>query len=121
MHELHIDKRVTVSEMYFPVDGYRFDAQIWSSSDFGRSWWYWGRGKFVTTLDEAEDYAVSELSEEGAYEIVKYAISSKNASRGEQREIHYERFTSKEKAQEYCDAINKVQPSREAVVVERKW
>ena len=46
-----------------------------------------------------------------------YRISIKNASKGDQRQLMFEAYTSRKKAQEIADKINAVDPSREAYVV----
>ena len=46
-----------------------------------------------------------------------YRINVKKASKDNQREFLWETFTSRKKAQELCDKINALDPSREAVVV----
>lgn len=49
-------RRLTIRELSFPVDGYRFSAEIWTSIDGGKSWWYCGIGKYVHTREQAEEY-----------------------------------------------------------------
>lgn len=46
-----------------------------------------------------------------------YRINVRKASKDNQREFLWETFTSRKKAQELCDKINALDPSREAVVV----
>lgn len=49
--------RATVKELSFPVDGYRYDVQIITSVDVGKTWWHCGSGKYFRTLDEANAFA----------------------------------------------------------------
>lgn len=50
---------------------------------------------------------------------MKYRISIKNASRNNTRELMYEIYTSRKKAQEIADKINMIQAEREAIVIKK--
>lgn len=49
-------RRLQIRELSFPVDGYTHNAQIWTSIDGGKSWYYCGIGKFVHSTQEAMEY-----------------------------------------------------------------
>nr|DAP73887.1 MAG TPA: hypothetical protein [Caudoviricetes sp.] len=46
---------VRIEKLYFPVQGYNYNAQIWRSID-GKKFYYCGFGKYFHTLSEAESY-----------------------------------------------------------------
>ena len=48
-------KIVRIEKLYFPVHGYNYNAQIWTSID-GKKFYYCGFGKYFHTLAEAESY-----------------------------------------------------------------
>ena len=54
---MEVIRRCTVCKLAFPVDGYRYNAQIWTSTDGGATFWYCGQGNFFKTREEAEAYA----------------------------------------------------------------
>lgn len=39
-----------------PVNGYKFDVQLWKSIDGGETFWYTGNGKFCRSVEEADAY-----------------------------------------------------------------
>ena len=49
-------KRIEIHELHFPVDGYRFDVQVWRTADCGRTWYYCGEGKYFKTIEEVLAY-----------------------------------------------------------------
>lgn len=49
-----------------------------------------------------------------------YRVSIRNASQGSARELLYEVYTSKKKAQAMCNAINAIDSNREARVVTKE-
>lgn len=48
--------KIEIKELYFPVSGYRFNAQIFRSIDGGNTFWYCGDGKYFKTRSEAEQF-----------------------------------------------------------------
>ena len=49
-------KYVKIVKYAFPVDGYRFDVQIWRSLDGGKTYWHCGCGKMFRELWQALQY-----------------------------------------------------------------
>ena len=49
-------KRLEIHELAFPVDGYRFNVQIWQSIDNGKTWYYAGQGKYFQTIQEVLNF-----------------------------------------------------------------
>ena len=53
---MKVIEKVEIRELYFPVSGYRFNAQIWRSVDGGAVFAYCGDGKYFKTRSEAEQF-----------------------------------------------------------------
>lgn len=51
-----IKRKYEISELSFPVDGYKWDAKVWLSVDGGDNYYYCGIGKYCKTKEEAEAY-----------------------------------------------------------------
>ena len=49
---MNTQERLEIHELAFPVDGYKFDVQIWRSIDNGQTWYYCGCGKYFRTIKE---------------------------------------------------------------------
>lgn len=48
-------ERLEIHELFFPVDGYKFNVQIWRSVD-GNNWYYCGDGKYFRTIEEVLNF-----------------------------------------------------------------
>lgn len=48
--------KLVIRKLAFPVDGYRYNAQIWTSIDGGKTFWYAGIGKYTDSVESAENY-----------------------------------------------------------------
>lgn len=46
---------VKIKKLYFPIDYYNYNAQIWRSLN-GKDFYYCGCGKYFRTLKEAKNY-----------------------------------------------------------------
>lgn len=54
-------KKIIIKELSFPLDGvYKYDAQLWTSIDGGKTFYHCGVGKYCKTLEEAEEYKQQE-------------------------------------------------------------
>lgn len=53
---MKVIEKVKIESLYFPVDGYQYNAQIWRSVNGGETFWYCGCGEYFRTLAEAEAY-----------------------------------------------------------------
>lgn len=51
-----VQKKFKTSKMYFPVEKYRFNVQVFTSSDGGNTFYYAGEGRFTRTKKEARKY-----------------------------------------------------------------
>ena len=51
-----VKHKVVISRYSFPVDGYKWNAQVLTSIDNGKTWYYGGNGKFYKTRKEARDF-----------------------------------------------------------------
>lgn len=49
-------KRVIIEKLDQPVHGYRYNVQIETSADKGKTFLYCGNGRYFKTLEEAENY-----------------------------------------------------------------
>lgn len=61
---MKIMRKTVVKKLYFPVDGYEYDVQIWRSIDGGQTYAHCGCGKFCRTEADAQAYAASIQPEE---------------------------------------------------------
>lgn len=50
---MHIVHRYEIKPLFFPVDGYKFNAQVWISTDGGATFAYCGIGTYTRTEHEA--------------------------------------------------------------------
>ena len=58
---MRIVKKIIIKELSFPLDGvYKYDAQLWTSLDGGKTFYHCGVGKYCKTLEEAEEYKQQE-------------------------------------------------------------
>lgn len=48
--------RVNIHKNYYPIDGYKYDAQIVRSVDGGRTFYHCGEGRYCKTYKEARQY-----------------------------------------------------------------
>ena len=49
--------KCVIEKLHFPVDGYEYNVQIWTSVDGGKNFWYCGFGKYFRTEEEAKKWA----------------------------------------------------------------
>lgn len=50
-------RHVKIKKFTFPLDGvYKYDAQVWTSIDGGKTFYHCGCGKYCKTLAEAKAY-----------------------------------------------------------------
>lgn len=47
--------KIEIRKLDFPVDGYRYNVRVLTSTDGGKSWWYCGNGKYAKTWQDALD------------------------------------------------------------------
>lgn len=59
-----IKRKTVIEKLSFPVDGYKYNVQIWRSVDGGQTYAYCGCGKFFHTEADAQEYAASIQPEE---------------------------------------------------------
>lgn len=63
--------KIEIRKLDFPVDGYRYNVRVLTSTDGGKNWWYCGNGKYAKTWQDALDvrrklkteYAVQEAEQ----------------------------------------------------------
>lgn len=48
-------EKVVIIKLFFPIDYYNYNAQIWRSRN-NKDFYYCGCGKYFRTLEEAENY-----------------------------------------------------------------
>ena len=46
-------RRCRIRKLFFPVDCYKFDVQILTSIDGGKTWYYGGAGGYARTIKDA--------------------------------------------------------------------
>lgn len=56
MIKKQVIKTVLIKRFYYPVNGYKYNAEIFTSLDGGKTFWYTGNGKFFRTRKEAVAY-----------------------------------------------------------------
>lgn len=49
-------KRAIIEKLYQPVHGYKYNVQIETSTDGGKTYLYCGNGRYFKTFEEAENY-----------------------------------------------------------------
>jgi len=57
--------RYGIEKMYFPVDGYTHNAQVYTSVDAGKTYYYCGIGRFTKSEDEAIEYCKEHFKKQG--------------------------------------------------------
>lgn len=55
-HKVRAINRFEMHKLYFPVDGYMWDVQTWTSVDGGKTFWHCGIGRYFNTEAEAVAY-----------------------------------------------------------------
>lgn len=53
---MQVINRCIIKKLHFPIEGYRYNAQIITSVDGGQNFYYCGNGKYFRTEAEAEAY-----------------------------------------------------------------
>lgn len=52
----NISRKYNIEKLFFPVDGYEYNAQVLISIDGGNHYYYTGIGRFTKTKEEAIEY-----------------------------------------------------------------
>ena len=60
--------RYITERLHFPVDGYMYNVQRWSSVDGGKNFYYCGYGKYCKTEEEAREYINKSIEEDKSNE-----------------------------------------------------
>ena len=55
-YTMQVLERVRIEKLSFPVQGYRYNAQIWRSIDGGKTFCYCAYGKYFRDLWQAIQY-----------------------------------------------------------------
>lgn len=50
---MNVIKKVHIAKLNFPVEGYRWNVVILTSTDGGRTFWYAGNGKYAKSFPAA--------------------------------------------------------------------
>lgn len=58
-----VKRRTTITKLNFPVSGYEYNVQVWTSVDDGKTWWYAGIGKYAKSEVEALEIAANYRSQ----------------------------------------------------------
>ena len=54
---MDIKREYRVEELSYPLDGvYKYNVQVWTSVDGGKSYWYAGIGKYCRNKNEARKF-----------------------------------------------------------------
>ena len=49
-------RKYKILPLHFPIDGYSYNVQQWTSVDGGKTFWYCGFGKYCRTIEECKEY-----------------------------------------------------------------
>lgn len=62
---VRLPRKYKVVRLHFPVDGYRYNVQILTSIDNGRTYYYCGQGRYCKTIHDCLEY-IRQVKEEAA-------------------------------------------------------
>ncbi len=57
MDKITMRRKTVIKPMQFPIDGFSYLVEVWTSLDGGKTWYFCGIGKYAKTENEAQKIA----------------------------------------------------------------